>query len=168
MNYYEQYYQLRADIDATITKLEQTHANKMQCKQGCDSCCESIRVFPIEFNAIKKEQECYEKTPYKFKHGITKKCRFLKKGVCQIYNSRPIICRTQGLPLLYENAIGNAYELSVCKLNFKGIEPSFFNLENALFMPPFNSRLFLLNQAYVNSLTHSTYKNTDRIKFNKL
>ena len=44
-------------------------------------------------------------------------CPLLVDDQCSIYDSRPVICRTQGLPLLYEAEDGNA-EVDFCPLNF--------------------------------------------------
>jgi hypothetical protein len=69
------------------------------------------------------------------------------------------------LPLLYENFEGTGFELSVCKLNFKGIDVTKFNKETALFMAPFNSRLFLLNSDFIKN-TEKKYKPTQRLSLN--
>ena len=165
----EKYYQLRSDIDKVSISLEKQHVSNMKCEKGCDSCCESLTIFPIEYDAIIKELGNSISLPKKkFLNSYTKSCRFLVKGACSIYKSRPIICRTQGLPLLYENINGNDFELSVCKLNFVGADISKFNMENALYMPPFNSRLFLLNKDYIEQNLKYDTNPTKRIKLNNL
>lgn len=163
-----EYYKLRNDIDAEISGFEKMHAAQLKCKKGCDSCCESLTIFPLEFMAIKKELGDSVELPKKLLFNkFTKSCRFLVNGECQIYNSRPIICRTQGMPLLYENRNGSGFELSVCHLNFVGVNVSTFNMENALYMAPFNSRLYLLNSEFVNS-EKNVNKPHKRIKLNTL
>lgn len=145
------YYQLRTKLDERCDELNQQHSKHLQCKAGCDSCCENISVFPLEFEAIKLELGDSLKShslnrPF---NRFRKSCVFLVDSKCSIYNSRPFICRTQGLPLLYQSNDGSGYELSVCHLNFKGVDVNIFNSENALFMPEFNSKLFLNNQEYL-------------------
>ena len=49
--------------------------------------------------------------------GESVACPLLVDDQCSIYDSRPIICRTQGLPLLYEAEDGNS-EVDFCPLNF--------------------------------------------------
>jgi Fe-S-cluster containining protein len=44
-------------------------------------------------------------------------CPLLVDDVCSIYESRPLICRTQGLPLLIEADDGRP-EIDYCPLNF--------------------------------------------------
>lgn len=63
-------------------------------------------------------------------------CTFLDEARnCRVYAHRPLICRTQGMPLLYQDREG----LVVCELNFTSLEPHrtvvvhMENLETALF-----------------------------------
>jgi len=162
------YFELRNDIDKAASKFEAMHKPQLKCKKGCDSCCESLTIFPIEYDAIQKELGNAAELPKKKLFSkLTKSCRFLVRGECFIYKSRPIICRTQGLPLLYENMEGSSFELSVCKLNFVGVDVTKFNMENALFMAPFNSRLFLLNRDYIKTIKFD-FKATQRLTLNKL
>ncbi|HAM97907.1 MAG TPA: hypothetical protein DCQ26_04790 [Marinilabiliales bacterium] len=169
--YFEKYRALRNEIDDTCDRLSKMHVGKMQCRQGCDSCCEKFSVFPLEFEAIKEviqsdgtfqvpQQRNFEK--------FRKSCLFLKDGSCSMYEHRPIICRTQGFPLLYQSGDGTAYELSVCRLNFKEINVDTFHDGNALFMPPFNSRLYLLNQEFVKKFYPKQFKPNTRIGLSEL
>ncbi|MBI9068103.1 MAG: YkgJ family cysteine cluster protein [Salinivirgaceae bacterium] len=162
------YYNLRDELDKACEKFTSMHISQLECKKGCDSCCESLNIFPIEFYALQEELVGKNLPKFKWSQKFGKSCRFLKNGECQIYNSRPIICRTQGLPLLYENKTGTGYELSVCKLNFKGVKVDTFTMDNALFMPPMNSKLFLLNQAFVSKFTHKKIDHFKRFKLNTL
>jgi Fe-S-cluster containining protein len=54
-------------------------------------------------------------------------CPLLEDGACSIYESRPMICRTQGLPLAQQNG-DEAFELDYCRLNFVTV-PQDFELE---------------------------------------
>lgn len=49
--------------------------------------------------------------------GETVACPLLLDDRCSIYESRPLICRTQGLPLLMEAEDGEQ-EIDFCPLNF--------------------------------------------------
>ncbi len=149
---FSEYYNLRTDIDIRAKELSIKHSKELKCQKGCDSCCENISVFPIEFHSIKNELDNKLDSIPKRKFNIFKKsCIFLQDGACHIYNSRPIICRTQGLPLMYQNINGEGYEVSHCQLNFKKINISDFNIDNTLFMPDYNSKLYLLNKEFIES-----------------
>jgi Fe-S-cluster containining protein len=49
-----------------------------------------------------------------------KKCVFLHNNACSIYEARPVVCRTQGLPLQLKRTDerDEEVELSLCELNF--------------------------------------------------
>lgn len=148
----DSYYQLRKQIDKNASELSSLHVKHIKCQKGCDSCCEAIKIFPIEFAAIKNElQSSNVEIPSRRFNKFRKSCMFLKNGACLIYNARPIICRTQGLPLMYQKLDGDGYEISHCQLNFKQFDLKQFGLENSMFMPDFNSKLFLLNKAFIES-----------------
>ena len=161
------YTSLRNKIDAESSRLEQLHKSQMVCSKGCDSCCESLTIFPIEYYTIKEEIKNIKDIPKnRFINRFTKACRFLVNGECAIYQSRPIICRTQGLPILYKSMKSDDFELSACKLNFKDVDVSSFNLDNSLYMSPLNTELFLLNKEFVEENFNTKYKATDRLKLN--
>jgi Fe-S-cluster containining protein len=139
----------------------------MKCRNGCDLCCIDFSVFPVEFyfilNELKKEN---------IKSGInedlkTEICVFLKNHSCSIYNQRPIMCRTHGLPLLYANDDGE-YELSACELNFTDFDFEDFTMENTLPQDKYNSKLFLLNREFIAELADKKYGELDLIPLKEL
>ncbi len=167
--FFKRYCALQTDVDNECNRLELMHKTHMKCSIGCDSCCESLTLFPIEYYYIKSQLEDFGSLPKnRLINYFTKACRFLVNGKCSIYKIRPIICRTQGLPLLYENSYGTGFELSACKLNFKGIDISIFNTENSLYMPPFTSRLFLLNQNFIENNFNDRHTAVDRLSLNRI
>jgi hypothetical protein len=114
----------------------------LKCQKGCDSCCVAgLSLLPVEALSVMEHVE---------KHGLSSNvgmreshCVFLDaEGSCAIYEARPVVCRTQGLPLLLgpqspeEPAPGSAENTSelrivgesqgrkvvVCPLNFTGEE----------------------------------------------
>ncbi len=168
-NLIEAYFELRKAIDVARARLEKQYKNQMACKKGCSMCCESLRLFPLELAAISHELgETRLSLPGKKIRLNPKACRYLVNDACTIYASRPIICRTQGLPLLYENRQGTGFEFSTCRLNFKEVAVHSFNQDNALFMSPFNSRMFLLNQQFVKQLNKAKVGPFSRYKLNNL
>ena len=168
-SYLNKYLTLRNKIDNESNKLEQMHKSQMVCNKGCDSCCESLTIFPIEYYTIKEDIKKLNNLPKnKLWNSITKSCRFLVNGECAIYESRPIICRTQGLPILYKSIKGENFELSICKLNFTNSEASSFNMDNSLYMSPLNSQLFIMNTEFIEENFKGKYKPTDRLKLNNI
>ncbi|MFN3341119.1 MAG: YkgJ family cysteine cluster protein [Flavobacteriales bacterium] len=109
------YQALQPDID----RLETAHASKMQCKKGCHACCiDDLVVFGVEAANIIKHYSALVQNEKPHPKG---KCAFLnKEGACRIYNVRPFVCRTQGLPLKIINQKGNELR-DVCPLNLEGV-----------------------------------------------
>lgn len=165
--YFEQYLLLRNKIDSLSKKLEVKHSKYMKCKAGCDMCCMDYSVFPLEFHSILKDLESYDSKPQINKNGLEEDCIFLNKHKCAIYKSRPIICRTHGLPLLFMNDGGN-WELSACELNFTEFDIGSFSKENTFPQDIFNSKLFVLNQNFINKFKEKKYTEFDLIPIKKL
>ena len=124
----ESLYQKITAFGAQISDSAQT---KSECKRGCSRCCYvDLSVFEIEANAItnwfqalplEQQTELKEQwkkpTPIKenFFQQKTSACPFLKEESCTIYEVRPLICRSQGLPLTFK--IDQAWMQDLCPLN---------------------------------------------------
>jgi Fe-S-cluster containining protein len=161
------YYQLRDEIDALCESLEKEHHQHLNCRKGCDLCCMAISVFPVEFYAIKAElnQESISELPVPQNN---EDCRYLVDHNCVIYPSRPVICRTHGMPLLYRSMEGDDWELSCCELNFTGYRLEDFSPENTYPMDRINSQLFMINKNFVAGFENGKYSETDRIPMAEL
>ncbi|MCU4166184.1 YkgJ family cysteine cluster protein [Carboxylicivirga caseinilyticus] len=161
----DSYYALRNEIDSYVDYLWDEHQNHMACKKGCDLCCLDFDVFPVEFDAIKKQIE--KEYPEILKADRQKNdegaCAYLKNHACTIYNARPIICRTHGFPLVNMNEAGDEWELSFCHLNFTNVEDDYFDDENIFEQDTYNSKLFVLNKAYLEANPGLNYSEKDLI-----
>lgn len=151
--YFERYLSLRAEVDSLCKDLTEAHSDHLSCKKGCSSCCMDFSVFPLEFFAI--NHFLNRKTPDIARPESEEACPFLVKDACTIYDHRPIICRTQGLPLLFTGDEG--WELSACELNFTNFDFSEFDTENTFPQDKFNSKLYLINKEYIESLPGKPY-----------
>lgn len=143
---FEQYINLRDSLDNRISELYATHSDYVQCKHKCSSCCINFGILAVEKYYILHAIENSSK--YTTQHE-DETCAFLWNNSCSIYAHRPFICRTQGLPIVYLQEDTGVYELSVCELNFKNIDMSYFTEENCLFMDFFNSELYKINQLFI-------------------
>jgi hypothetical protein len=165
--HFEKYKLLLSEIDNHTASLEEVHHKHMKCKNGCSLCCMDFSVFPVEFyfilNELKNEN---------IKHGKNgdlnnEICAFLRNHSCTIYQHRPIMCRTHGLPLLYANDEGD-WELSACELNFTDYDFEDFTPENTLPQDRYNSKLFLLNREFIAEFTDKKYGELDLIPMKQL
>lgn len=167
--YIKEYRSLRNEIDSEVKIIEKEHESHMKCKAGCDLCCMDYGILPIEFFAILEE---FKKNDFQ-KETLTKtpkdksSCVFLQNHVCAIYKSRPVICRTHGLPLLFTNEDGE-WQLSACELNFTQFNFEKFNTENTFPQDKYNSRLFLLNRDFIKEFEAENFEEFDLIPLKKL
>ena len=164
---FDKYRKLRDKIDSLTAKLEKQHKKHMACKIGCDLCCMNYSIFPIEFYSIQKELQQYKQSAELPTATDNTSCVFLKDHKCTIYNERPIICRTHGLPLLYMND-NNEWELSACELNFTQFDLNDFSSENTFPQDKFNSELFLINREFIKKLKENSYSEFDLIPVKEL
>lgn len=142
----EEYHQLIASLDTEIARIGEMHTAALSCGPGCSSCCQAFSVLPIEAAAI---GEAIASLPIASRERFGKlapgddRCPLLIDDLCSIYAARPIICRTQGLPLAYVDEDREAIEVSACPLNFP--DGYAFAPESLLFLDQFNARLSELN-----------------------
>lgn len=167
--YYLKYYKLRKDIDSVSAKLEVKHRKHLECKAGCDLCCMDYGVLPVEFFSIIEELKAnnFDKATLPPIPENDDSCVFLKNHVCTIYQSRPVICRTHGLPLLFTNNEGE-WQLSACELNFTQFNFENFTTENIYPQDKINSKLFLLNKDFISDFKAENFEEFDLIPLKKL
>lgn len=156
----DSYLELRKKTDDNVKKLLDVHGKNIVCKPKCSSCCVNLTVFPVEFESIKSEMK---KDGFEIKSVIFDKeatCGFLKDELCQIYKYRPLICRTHGIPISFQNDDDPAepyIAVSFCDLNFDDVdmdednedddyEGICFDDNNTLNIDELNENLFRLNQ----------------------
>ncbi len=137
------YLKLVKDIDILAESIiNNRFSQTLQCRAGCTECCMSFSVLPLEAAFIGKRLK--EKQPTQKQEGTG--CMLLSGDLCSIYDIRPIICRTQGLPIAYIDDNSGCIEVSACLLNFS--DDFEFDQEDLFFMDQFNSRLAELNLQY--------------------
>lgn len=146
----EDYHQLLAALDAEIVRIGALHAAAISCGPGCASCCRAFSVLPIEATCLltaigSLPTASRERLKRNLADG-SDHCPLLMDDLCSVYGARPVICRTQGLPLAYVDAEREAIEVSACPLNFP--DDYAFAPEDLLFMDGFNARLSELNRLW--------------------
>jgi uncharacterized protein len=143
----QKYDTLRFEVENECAQLHKGHQQHTKCAKGCSDCCMNFNLLPVEFysilNNIKSSQlilsECVN----------NETCPFLYEGLCQIYDYRPLICRSHGLPILTMDTEGENWELSFCPLNFTKADDDYFDNENCYEQDRFNSKLYLLNLEFI-------------------
>lgn len=136
-------------VDSQTAKLEKIHAEHLNCKKGCSACCvDDISVFDIEAENIKQNHGDLIESAKPHHIGM---CAFLNEnGACRIYENRPYVCRTQGLPLRWFDEIEDELvELrDICPLNEEGVPVENLEEEKCWTIGEFESKLAELQKEF--------------------
>ena len=134
----QRYDALRDDVTQASANLFDTYRSHLACKRGCYFCCDPITVLPVEIHSVRRHIATHGAPEPEALSGPPEdnhpRCHFLgKDGACTIYEARPLICRTHGLPLSYRvyeyDESGQEIDPDIpkytelwCDLNFTGVE----------------------------------------------
>jgi len=78
-------------------------------------------------------------------------CAFLQNGLCAIYEHRPMICRTHGLPIAFTDHDDATKNVDFCPKNFTSVPPRQlkFDETNTLDLDDLNFKLYEINADHV-------------------
>lgn len=153
-----QYYALLTRIESLFAEIQSRHASVMRCKLSCHSCCKpELTVGPLEAENIRHALstdaarlesllELEKQLPHK-----GKRCSFLTaEGGCGIYELRPLVCRSHGVPLQFKDPSTRDNEAprlrDVCSLNFEGVDIGRLDSRDVMNLDTLNTLLALLTQ----------------------
>ncbi len=113
---------LHCEVDRAASAPVARLGPRLRCGPGCSDCCvDDLAVFEVEADRIRRgaAELLREGVP-----GPVGACAMLDgEGRCRVYDLRPYVCRTQGLPLRWfeELAPGDWAEYrDICPLNEPG------------------------------------------------
>jgi Fe-S-cluster containining protein len=161
---------LREEVDRISARLEAIHGSQILCRQGCCDCCRNLTVWPVEFFSIVEEMKATGEAKPEF--DMDAPCGFLKGGLCQIYPFRPLICRTHGLPIAFENNDAEPPEMSVsfCPKNFKdwAEKELSFGPDNTLNIDLLNQELGQIHAAFLDESKDENLSPYTRIELKEI
>jgi len=135
------YRTLTTYCDGFFASVMQRYGAHMQCRSGCDVCCELRTVCAVEgfalYRHLAETNGFLEALPA---HG---KCPFILDGVCRAYAARPVICRTHGVVIAL-----NGTQSVTCSMNFADMHPSDVEPTLALDSERITMNLARLNKAF--------------------
>lgn len=148
IDFLQEYHILIKEVDGAVTDMAELHGDQLRCKPGCCQCCTISSVLEIEAAIVRQAVARLDADVREsIRHYRAKTpCPFLVDSLCVIYESRPLICRTHGLPIAYIDHEQEAIEVSVCPLNFSANYA--FGRDELFFIDNFNTRLGELNYSY--------------------
>jgi uncharacterized protein len=159
------YESLVRDVDRMAANLLAYYGAHIVCRLGCSACCEcNLSVFEVEAAAVRAalaglakgmqrrllRQACEASIREEAAKPVS--CPLLLDESCTVYDARPIICRTQGLPLLIET--GDAKQgVDFCPLNFAGCSATDdLDKDHLIPLEEINSRLVMANVGYCHAM----------------
>ena len=150
---FRKYQRLIAEIDRLCDRIRHDYGEHVVCKKGCaGNCCQRhISVYPIEAAAFANALQTLppkEKLHLKQRARSTTSfgpCPLLEKGACCMYESRSIICRTHGFPIL--NFYRGQRSIGFCHKNFKNLPT--IPEDAVIELAPLNHSLIALNRQFI-------------------
>lgn len=87
-----------ASVDRSASRLVDLHGDRLHCRLGCHACCrDDLTVSTVEAANIVAAHGALLREGAAAPPGG---CAMLgTQGECRVYDARPYVCRTQGLPL---------------------------------------------------------------------
>jgi Fe-S-cluster containining protein len=145
------YRQLIARVDELCRAIAAQLGEQITCSPGCSSCCTSITVFPVEAAALREtlnnlptpEADAIHR--HVSAHAAGERCPLLSHHHCLLYEARPIICRTHGLPIIYTT--DNQRSSDCCPLNMTGVEA--ISGANVVDLDKLNTLLVAVNSIFL-------------------
>lgn len=131
--------------DTFWLKVQAQYPGELLCQKGCHTCCELESVCALEAHIIRKYID--------INHGGAlndaarkKACPLLAGGLCSIYQRRPIICRTHGLPI--KSATLTNDNIDCCPMNFPHTDLQDIDPNYTLDLDMITDNLMRLNMAF--------------------
>lgn len=130
-------------VDAEVCRVTERGGMRLRCCPGCRTCCvDELTVFEVEAENIRRRHAGLLRQGSPHPEGA---CAFLDEaGECRIYEHRPYVCRTQGLPLRWieEGDDEEPYEMrDICPLNEEGCDLLELDPESCWTIGPFEEQL---------------------------
>jgi len=134
---------LHREVDTLAAQVASRHGARLKCARGCASCCvDELTVFEVEAERIRQR---FPELLARGRPHAPGACAFLDDaGACRVYEARPYVCRTQGLPLRWfeEDERDEIVEQrDICPLNLAGPALSALPDEAVWLIGPFEERL---------------------------
>jgi Fe-S-cluster containining protein len=110
---------LYEEVDARARAMEDRLPFGLACRRGCSDCCrDGLRVSPLEADHIRARHPRLLAEGEPHPPGA---CAFLdRERACRIYPDRPYVCRTQGLPLRWEEPEAGTESRDICPIHDPG------------------------------------------------
>ena len=112
---FSSYREMLARLDVFAKQLAARHGKRIVCAPGCSACCKQVlELLPVEFYYLQTAARDLDMKGPAAAEGL---CPLLHEGHCLLYEHRPVICRTHGMPVLVEE--NGLQRVDCCPENFR-------------------------------------------------
>lgn len=159
------YRALVARVDDLSARIMGRFSSEIACTGGCDSCCRHLTLFPVEAATLLTaftNLPDHEQIRIRARAGRSladSPCPLLDDHRCVLYDARPLICRTHGLPLLV--TVKDARQIDCCPLNFTGTAS--LPGDAVIDLDRLNEALVAVNFCFISSPAGSLFRSAERV-----
>ena len=150
---------LARDVAREFEAIRQRNSGRMECREGCADCCRCrLSITRVEeaylregLKHLPQSVRLELKTRATAEIHTNEMCPALDaNGCCQIYESRPLICRSHGVPLRYRHPVPLIHpsRIDVCEKNFTEVPTKSVPLEDVLDQTSLTGKLAKIDAAY--------------------
>ena len=145
------YRALLTQLDAFGARIRARYGEQMRCRRGCADCCQHLSLSAVEGAFIRQAlyalpRHEQEEVRRHAAHSGEDVCPLLREDVCLLYAVRPVICRTHGLPLLYQTEDGP--QVSCCPHNLAAFSTESLPGTDVLNMEVVNTTLAAIDAVF--------------------
>ncbi len=144
-------------VDSLCREIILASGDEIACRPGCDGCCRHFSVFPVEAYNIARAVASLDPDITGMIRDRARNlragdgCPLLHGGCCMLYEKRPIICRTHGLPIMIRN--GDDTKIDFCPRNYRNAES--IKGHYIIDLDTLNSTLAAINSIFIkNAVNH--------------
>lgn len=157
------YLSLLSRVDQLCAKICEEFTAEIVCRAGCSGCCRHLTLFPVEAANLTGAVAALSAEVKSLLAGRLDwpengSCPLLLHDCCLVYEERPVICRTHGLPLLA--AADGLKTIDCCPENFRAVESlpgsAVINLDTL------NSTLVAINAKFIGDNDDERFGGKDR------
>lgn len=147
----ELYRQLCDKVDAFFARVATRHPQELECDRGCYDCCDvRLTVTGVEAAAVRSawlalSSERRDEVRATWRDGATACAALDRQGRCAVYEGRPLVCRSHGVPvrMLDKRSLP---VLEVCHRNFTSHGPEQADADCVLDQSTLSAMLLLVDQ----------------------
>jgi len=154
-----------ARVDELCHRIGEEFGAHLACGPGCSGCCRHLSLSWVEGMAISRALAMLPPDEAgvirdRARASSPDACPLLEGDLCLLYDARPVICRTHGLPVLTVDESGER-RVDFCPRNFRDV--STLPGSAVIDLDRLNTALAAINALFIADYFHGVPPSTDRL-----